>query len=151
MKKRGQSSFEFLTTYGWAFLVLMIMIGALTSFGVLDVEKFLPEKCSFPPDIICEDYQIRGDTDEAKVKLRHNFGEEIILENLECEFDNGNTDTVPFGEVWKPKISKNATCQPSSKNFFPGTKEKIIITITYKLDQTGYDHHVEGELYANVI
>jgi hypothetical protein len=43
--KKAQSALEFLTTYGWAFLVILIMIGALAYFGILDPSRFLPDKC----------------------------------------------------------------------------------------------------------
>lgn len=53
MKKKAQSALEFLTTYGWAFLVILIMIGALAYFGVLDPNRFLPEEQQ-PPKHISE-------------------------------------------------------------------------------------------------
>ena len=36
-QKKGESAaLEFLTTYGWAFLVILVMIGALAYFGILN-------------------------------------------------------------------------------------------------------------------
>ena len=35
MMNRKAISTEFLTTYGWAFLIILIMIGALAYFGIL--------------------------------------------------------------------------------------------------------------------
>ncbi|MFT4310661.1 MAG: hypothetical protein ACMXYC_03440 [Candidatus Woesearchaeota archaeon] len=45
MSKKGQAALEFLTTYGWAFLVILIMIGALAYFGVLNPQRFISDKC----------------------------------------------------------------------------------------------------------
>ena len=49
---------EFLMTYGWAILVVLVAIGALAYFGVLSPEKFLPEKCVIATGsgIFCDDY-----------------------------------------------------------------------------------------------
>ena len=44
----SQAALEFLTTYGWAILVVLIAVGALAYFGVLDLGKFLPEKFILP-------------------------------------------------------------------------------------------------------
>ncbi len=33
-------------TYGWAILVVLITIGALAYFGVLNPERFIPDMCS---------------------------------------------------------------------------------------------------------
>ena len=45
--KRGQVALEFIMTYGWAILVVLVAIGALAYFGVLNPGKYLPEKCFF--------------------------------------------------------------------------------------------------------
>jgi len=37
---------EFLMTYGWAILVVLVVIGALAYFGVLSPATLLPEKCT---------------------------------------------------------------------------------------------------------
>ena len=42
MNKYGQAAMEFLTTYGWAFLVILLLIGLLSYLGVLDVNNFVP-------------------------------------------------------------------------------------------------------------
>ena len=49
--KKGQAALEFLMTYGWAILVVLIVIGALAYFGVLDPKRFLPEKCELGPGL----------------------------------------------------------------------------------------------------
>ncbi len=33
--KKSQAALEFLITYGWAFLVILLMIGTLSYFGIL--------------------------------------------------------------------------------------------------------------------
>ena len=38
--KKGQAAIEFLMTWGWAVLVVLIAIGALAYFGVLSPDKF---------------------------------------------------------------------------------------------------------------
>lgn len=56
--KRGQAALEFLMTYGWAILVVLVAIGALAYFGVLRPEKMLPEKCVIATGsgLFCDDY-----------------------------------------------------------------------------------------------
>lgn len=41
--KKSQAVMEFLMTYGWAVLVILVAIGALTYFGVLSPERILPQ------------------------------------------------------------------------------------------------------------
>ena len=45
--RKSQAALEFLTTYAWAFLIIIIMIGALAYFGVLSPSKLLPDRRNF--------------------------------------------------------------------------------------------------------
>ena len=44
MNRKSQSAMEFLLNYGWAFLIVMIIIASLIYFGVLKPEQYLPDK-----------------------------------------------------------------------------------------------------------
>src|SRR3989344_4607890 len=56
--KKGQAAMEFLMTYGWAILVVLVAIGALAYFGVLSPDNLLPEKCTMPVQLRCSDYRV---------------------------------------------------------------------------------------------
>ena len=49
---------EFLMTYGWAILVVLIVISVIAYFGVYKPGGLLPEKCTFPTGISCVDYSV---------------------------------------------------------------------------------------------
>ena len=59
-RKKGQAAMEFLMTYGWAILVVLVVIGALAYFGVLSPSNLLPEKCTFPVSMSCTDFSVTG-------------------------------------------------------------------------------------------
>lgn len=54
--KRGQAALEFLTTYGWALLIIVVMIGALVSFGVFSPNK--TNSCIASTGLVCVDSQM---------------------------------------------------------------------------------------------
>ena len=89
MNKRGQGALEFLTTYGFSFMLTILMIGALAYFGVLNPDRFLPSRCSASAEFTCIDYQISiGDTEiPAIVKLINNVGTSIKIESVICNWD----------------------------------------------------------------
>jgi len=72
---RGQAALEFLMTYGWAILVVLSAIGALAYFGVLDPDRYLPEKCVLPPGLACTDFT--GDADGITLILQNSLGRDI--------------------------------------------------------------------------
>ncbi|MDP3764962.1 MAG: hypothetical protein Q8R04_00465 [Nanoarchaeota archaeon] len=61
--RKSQAALEFLMTYGWAILVVLVAIGALAYFGVLSPDKFLPAKCTLPAGIACVDFKVAKDID----------------------------------------------------------------------------------------
>ena len=82
---RGQAALEFLVTYGWAFLVLLVMIGALAYFGVINPNRFLPEKCIASQGFSCTDHYLSlydglgTERPEAAVVLQNSFGRPVII------------------------------------------------------------------------
>ncbi len=55
--KKAQAAMEFLMTYGWAILVVLIAIGALAYFGVLNPSRFLPATCTISPGLGCGEFK----------------------------------------------------------------------------------------------
>jgi hypothetical protein len=52
-KRKGQAALEFMMTYGWAILVVLAAIGALSYFGVLNPSKFTPDSCLGTSGVSC--------------------------------------------------------------------------------------------------
>ncbi|MDP3733398.1 MAG: hypothetical protein Q8Q91_02540, partial [Candidatus Daviesbacteria bacterium] len=81
-KSKSQAAMEFLMTYGWAILVVLVAIGALAYFGVLSPDKFLPSKCTLPAGIACIDFKLTsgaGAANTATVVLRNGLGFDLTL------------------------------------------------------------------------
>jgi len=51
--RKGQAALEFMMTYGWAILVVLAAIGALSYFGILDPSKFTPDTCLASSGFAC--------------------------------------------------------------------------------------------------
>ena len=77
--KKAQAALEFLMTYGWAIMVVLVAISALSYFGVLSPDNFLPNKCSFPAGISCVDfeYDIISDIPTLKFVIKNNLGWDV--------------------------------------------------------------------------
>ena len=58
MKRKSQAALEFLMTYGWAILVVLVVIGALAYFGILNPEGLLPSRCTLQTGLRCVDHTI---------------------------------------------------------------------------------------------
>jgi hypothetical protein len=87
--KKGQAALEFLTTYGWAFMVILVMIGALAYFGVLNPGKLIQDQCVSTAGIECTSYQIdlndlQGGTVSASFK--NNIGKAVTINNVDIKY-----------------------------------------------------------------
>ena len=59
--KRGQSALEYLVTYGWAILALVIIMGLLYATGVFNPDKFSAGKqCGGFDALICQDHKVNA-------------------------------------------------------------------------------------------
>ncbi|MDO8740038.1 MAG: hypothetical protein Q7J54_00515 [Candidatus Woesearchaeota archaeon] len=97
MFKKGQAAMEFLTTYGWAILVVLAAIAALAYFGVLSPDKFLPSKCIISPGIACTGYKV--ESAQTTLVLTNAIGKDLTVTNIAVgactkafsqSFDNGD-------------------------------------------------------------
>ena len=155
---KAQAALEFLTTYGWAFLVILIMIGTLAYFGILNPSKILPNRCNFGAEFQCLDYQISSTTSTFKLRLKNNVGEPIAVSSivLGTESTAAYTCTTPPAPLasWKSGGVEDiewSAC--SGGGLTGGEKGKILVTIRYNtvVSGSGYTKEVKGEVLSTVI
>ncbi len=177
-KKRGQAALEFLMTYGWAFLVIMIMVGALAYFGVLDPTRFLPDRCSFGTPLLCQDdrYTIRSADDGtiiAGLINQHNTRIEVyeaslssdqpVVDTDDCDicFSDGFSctggedlkvvadDSVSWGQGESKQLVVDCT---DGEDLPDGSKYRFDITMRYygAGSSEEFSRRVTGEIYSEV-
>lgn len=71
---KGQAAMEFLMTYGWAILVVLLAIGALAAFGVFDMGKYSTGQTSFQGQKITN-------VDDALIDLTNGYVEIAFKNN----------------------------------------------------------------------
>jgi len=175
MKKKAQAAMEFLMTYGWAILVVLVVIGALAYFGVLNPQNLLPEKCTLPMGLYCKDHLIKGasaatNPNTISFKLENGMGEGIVIRSINvtgdilkgCGATNAqlNTSFGGYNNIagWHLANGDSNTVKIGCNTIpkFSG-KTKGDITLVYcddtsanDLDCTAFSHTMNGELLARV-
>ena len=146
MFKKSQAALEFLTTYVWAFMTLLITIGALYYVGIFDFSKFLPQKCTFPLQFECLDFTSEGapaygGTDDIiKFKLVNNIGEEILVTSLEVTNDAESPLRCSILSI---------DCEGQSKTIFFAWTESLECDFTFDHCQDGVfmtDERIEAKI-----
>ena len=112
--KKSQAALEFLTTYGWAFLVILIMMSALAYFGFLSPSKLLPDRCNFGSEIRCDKNllvinNLASPSNTISMRLANSFGTSIIVTDAKTTTD---ITTVGTCIVWMDKDGTGAGLDP---------------------------------------
>lgn len=156
--RRAQAALEYLTTYGWAILVITVSISALVYFGVFNPAKFVPESCNTDTNFRCVQYAISGKDESAEVsvliQLSCEQSKPVYFDSLKCIFPDGTeTEGVVVGETeeeWRPNREMEFECVAKPEGVTRGQKAKVRFEITYSLVEDGYLHTSSGALVANV-
>ncbi|MFH1211589.1 MAG: hypothetical protein V1659_01530 [Candidatus Woesearchaeota archaeon] len=165
-RKKGQAALEFLTTYGWAFLVILVMIAALAYFGILNPTKFLPERCQFGTELHCSQFKLS--ITEARFQIQNALPDTMTITDvqvLQSDGEYGHVQvTAPLADNGE-RIGRDAGSTYNLHSQTPidfslthtytlkeGDRGKIQIKITYYTgtDAT-YTKEIFGEVYANVV
>ena len=110
---KGQAALEFLTTYGWAFLVILVMIGGLAYFKVFDFTGKLPDSCSLDGKLACGDTFVLKNSPDGTLQLQiqnNNIKKVIIKEAKLIERSIQND-----GEYCTGTPSNDVEINPNSK------------------------------------
>jgi hypothetical protein len=152
VKKRGQAAMEFLMTYGWALLVVLVAIGALASFGVLNPSGLLPETCTMIPGIACTDFAVT--TSSIDIVLTNGMGTKLEGVTFEVGDENGNLCTTLTGadnilsDGETDKFS-NSTNNCATAGADEGSRAKYILKLAYT-PSGGLSHNKEGQLITQI-
>ena len=146
MFRKSQAAMEFLMTYGWAILVVLVAIGALAYFGVLSPDKFLPSKCTLPAGIACTDHSASSATGKLTVVLRNGMGFDATLLTVSiggCGSATPASDTLTNGE----QTIYTATCTPPLGG---GAKFSAGFGVAYTNAETTLTHVVNGTITTRI-
>ena len=143
MHKRGQAATEFLMTYGWAILVVMVAVSALAYFGVLSPDQFLPEKCTMPPGISCVDYKITES--DVQVFLQNSMGYDITITSINVTDKSGCVNSTDYDLVNGAEVLYTISCSGTT-----GEKFKSDIKVSYVNSATNISHSKLGNIVAKV-
>jgi hypothetical protein len=94
---KSQAAMEFLMTYGWALLIILLVIAALAYFGMLNPDRFLPDK------VTVSDNRLQVISTSSNRIILKNAGADTLM-NLQVNMTNHNCiqsqpATIAPGEV----------------------------------------------------
>lgn len=140
--RSGQAALEFIMTYGWAILVVLVAIGALAYFGVLSPDKFLPAKCTLQSGIACVDHKVIPTT--VTVRITNSLGYDISA--ITVKASGCGTDSTPAALANGESGTYDMTCSP----VLTGSKYNNQVNVSYTVTETLITHNNVGQLTTRI-
>jgi hypothetical protein len=157
--KNSQSAFEFLVTYGWALMAILIAIGALAYFGITGTANVLPDKCIFSNNIQCVDYRYiitAVPPQQLQLNIRNSLGSTIYNVGADVYSISGTTTStcnLASGNnvTFQPGQNLQYSCNPNGANFPANAKAKLKVKVRFsKVPSGGFEHSAMGDIYTTV-
>lgn len=143
MEKRGQAATEFLTTYGWAIVILIMVTAAILSLGVFSPKA--PNECKTEAPFNCKDVVFReggfqvnlqvpnlldAEVDEANVKINN-----IQCTNVKVQGNAINDFNLKEGE-------NKITCYGDVNKIKENNLVKAEVSLIYK-SESNLEHNIK--------
>ncbi len=76
-------------TYGWALLIILVAISALVYFGILNADRFLPDRCALPTGLSC--LSSKATATSAVFVIQNNLGQDISVTKIDLLTPSGSS------------------------------------------------------------
>lgn len=148
--KKAQAGMDFLMTYGWALLIVVIVVGALFGLGIFDEGTFVGNKASGFTSIGVSGWQLKTDG-KLSLKLRNNAATDIQITLINATYGNESktyTSTISLGNGKETTVTDAVTftSAPSS-----GQAYNIQIDIKYTDTKSGFTYMDRGTITGKAV
>ena len=132
MSKKGQAAMEYLMTYSWALLLLVVVTVAILSTGVFSPSQFIKEECSIHPDMGCSGAQLYNDGNtKLNFRITNNLGYNIFVEAITFQVKGESAGEEEINEEITQGGSKEIPRHEWEIELPLGTMQRVDVIITY--------------------
>ncbi|HIH37995.1 hypothetical protein J4460_07665 [Candidatus Woesearchaeota archaeon] len=167
-RTKAQAAMEFMVTYGWVFIAGLVIVASLNYFGIMRIDRMLPDSCFLSNDLRCDAFNAKADGITFYIVNNLGFGikvEDAYIESVEgTNYDCRSafaTEGFPDGLINNNQgFTLSLPADPLLCNLESGRIVKGDLVITYHIDNTGMEgpsgyqgttpHTVRGPLKVGV-
>ena len=144
--RSSQAALEFIMTYGWAILVVLVAIGALAYFGVLSPDKFLPNKCTLQAGLACIDHKATGSN--VQVVIQNSLGDDIT--NISVSTGSCGNYPGTGGSTGTAALANSEQATYTIPCTLTGSKYNAQLNVSYHITRTGLSHNGIGQITTQI-
>lgn len=149
--KKGQSAMEYLMTYGWAILIVIIVAAVLFSLGVFNPSTFQQTAAvGFSGfNVPAGGFQVSSATGTLTMQITNGVGSQITV--TESGANIGSTHIMNTGGTTVVGPGQTTTLTFASiGSFTPGAAYTANVNITYTNDNTGLTGFISSGTLSGV-
>jgi hypothetical protein len=137
--RKGQTAMEYLMTYGWAILVIMVVLAVLFYLGILNPKSMAPTQCSFPAGFTCITWKLYT-TGQLYLKIGQGTGKTINITGFRCtmnaSFVPGQRVNFTYGSATAPGPITGEITVPSASQALISDPNTAAINFTCMQDNS---------------
>ena len=155
--KKMQSAMEYLTTYGWAILVIAIVLALLYELGLFSPSTYVHTSCVLEADFGCLSSAM-ATNGLLTINIQQSTEGTINVTSIGCNEQPSTSHMVAFSPPYTVPIGGNQTFQvqcyvnntaPYSGNI--GDLYTGYIEMNYTDIQSGFPHSLTGEIQEKIV
>ena len=148
---KTQSPIEYLTTYGWAVLILAVVLAAAYEFGVFSPASYVRDSCIMPAGFDCS-ASVLSENGILFVNIEQSMSVPINVTGIACSTNRSAAIMTAVSPAVHLDTGGNTTftvpCYSNHTVFFGGIGSIYhgYLTINYTDEQSGFPHAETGYL-----
>ena len=155
--RKGQAAIEFISTYGFAFMALMITLAAINYLGFFNPSALRSQSCSLPRGLGCNDYTISvaappvatGSAAHLQMNVTNEYNVNITVTSITFISNLFPTPVSCSANLpaanWPVGQSKIFWCPITPALYYPGEFYEGAVTVTFSQVTGIYVHTVAGQ------
>jgi hypothetical protein len=142
---KGQSALDFLMTYGWALLLIVLAVGALFALGVFNMGSFVGARAVGFTQVGVSAWRLNP-TGNLTLQLANRAGTDISVTNITTTYQT-QTIVANYSLSLSNGVTSNVTAPINfTGTFTAGTTYSIPVVITYTDKLTNFVYQTTGTL-----
>ena len=148
--KKGQAGLDFLMTYGWALLLIVLVIGALFALGIFDIGSFVGSKASGFAQISPVGWQVTS-AGVFTIKFENHAGTDINVTAINATMGTQTVEYTTAFDVDNGGQSNTITVGTFSNPGSSGSSYTIKVELDYTDQDTGFQYVDSGTVTGKVV
>ncbi len=147
--RRGQAALEFLMTYGWAILVILIVLAVLWQWGLFNPSGTMKSGQSGFWGVVPYDYKYEGGSGTFSIILQNNIDNEVEIEQINVSTTTSFNSISPVEMVSAGNLSMEYNIAGLDA-YSSGSSYEVFVVIAYNDSRVNITLLSSGRIWGSV-